>query len=298
MGLGTCLGKIFYWLRFRTGVVQTNLSYAYPSGSETRGAPASGSDSTGANAKEIRDRISRESYHHFGNLILEVCMLLGPLRKFVQKYVDVVGVENWQKANRLGKGVIFLSSHVGNWEIMAATGGILAGIDLMLVTKRIKPAWLHEAIEKGRLACGVKATYEPRTMRDIIAHLKSGGTVGFVLDQHAGAPVGVRVPLFSVTAGTSLVVATFAKRTGVPVVPVVNYRKPDGRWVVQVFPAVEWQSYEDSHYELASNTAHYTRILEGHILEHPEQWLWVHRRFKGDSSPVREGEWNAPRARR
>jgi KDO2-lipid IV(A) lauroyltransferase len=291
MGMGAGLGTVLDLLHFRAEVVDQNLSFAYPG--------------TSAAEVEVKRDIRKQSYREFGNLILEICFLFGPLRKFTFNQVDVIGLENWHAANHLGKGVIFLSSHAGNWEVMAATGGLLAKIDLMLVTKHLKPEWLHQAIEKGRLKCGVKATYEPKTSRDIIKHLKNKGTVGFVLDQYAGAPVGVRVPLFGKPVGTSLVVATFAKRTGAPVVPVLNYRRPDGRWTVHVLPALTWLSPRDdlaqgasaAHYELAANTALYAATLEKHILEHPAQWLWIHRRFKGDLSPLREGEWHSPRLR-
>src|SRR5207248_3841646 len=143
--------------------------------------------------------------------------LLGPkgtLRRHIVDRSELLGLENWRKAKELGKGVIFLSSHVGNWEIMAATGAIHGGMDLMLVTKRVKPAWFHEAIQKGRLECGVTATYEPRTFKDVMLHLRKNGTVGFVLDQYAGPPVGVRVPVFGISVGTSPALAMIAKRTG------------------------------------------------------------------------------------
>src|SRR6185312_635098 len=118
----------------------------------------------------------------------------------------------------------FVSSHVGNWEIMSGSGALLGGIDLMIVTKRLKPAWIHRAIERGRIRSGVKGTYEPRPMKDVLRHLSKNGTVGFVMDQYPGPPVGVRVPVFGVPTGTPAAIAALARRTGAPVVPVVNYR--------------------------------------------------------------------------
>ncbi|MBI2712642.1 MAG: lysophospholipid acyltransferase family protein [Bdellovibrio sp.] len=286
LAFGNLLGIIFERLKFKSKVVDRNLEIAFPLDAEKK------------------KRIRRQSYRAFGNLILEVLLLFGPLKRFIFKNVDFSGRENWERAHAQGKGVIVLSSHVGNWEVMAATGTLIGKIDLMLVTKHLKPEWFHRAIEKRRLRCGVRATYEPKTSRDIIKHLKSNGTVGFVLDQYAGAPVGVRVPLFGTPVGTSTAVAVFAKRTGAPVIPVINFRRPDGRWTVKMLPELKWNSenvaspqQHSSHFELASNTARYAAELEGHILEHPEQWLWIHNRFKGDLSPIKAGEWAAPRDR-
>ena len=78
----------------------------------------------------------------------------------------------------------------------------------------------------------------------------------------------------------------------------MNYRTPEGKVIIQIEPPLEWQPHENAAYEIALNTANYASVLEGHILKYPEQWLWTHRRFKGDLSPLREGEWNEGRARR
>src|SRR6185437_9545479 len=96
---------------------------------------------------ELQAKIARKSYNHLGHLVLEILMIFGPMKKFIEKRVDLLGVENLRAAEEKGKGVIFLSSHVGNWEIMAGTGTLLAHAELLLVTKRIKPGWLHKAIE-------------------------------------------------------------------------------------------------------------------------------------------------------
>lgn len=273
---GNSFGNFLYTLGYRRKVVEQNMAL-------------------------VGNKDVRKSYQYFGNLILEVLMVFGSMKKFVLKYVDVTGMEHITEAKKKGRGVIFLSSHLGNWEVMAATGGVIAGIDLMLVTKRLKPAWLHQAIEEGRASYGVTAAYEPKTVRQILAHLKKNGVVGFVLDQYAGPPVGVRIPLFGVPVGTSLALAALVKRTQAVLLPVENFRKPDGRWAVVVHPPVEWQEFperEDSHFELAANTAAYVQFLQKSILAHPAQWLWVHRRFKGDLSPLRENEWSESRARR
>jgi KDO2-lipid IV(A) lauroyltransferase len=150
-------------------------------------------------------------------------------------------------------------------------------------------------VEAGRRRVGVKGTYEPQTMKDILAHLKAGGTVGFVLDQYTGPPVGVRVPFFGIPVGTGLALATLVKRTGFPVIPVVNFRTPDGRMVTRVEAPLEWIEDPDPRRELARNTARYAEVLERIVREFPEQWLWSHRRFKGDLGPLGELEWEEGR---
>jgi tetraacyldisaccharide 4'-kinase len=247
----------------------------------------------------LESGLLRSTYRSLGNLILEMFLVLGGhLRPFVTRTVDVVGMEFLKSACQQGRGVIFLANHVGNWEVMAATGGVIAGIDLMMVTKRLKPDWLHRAVERGRTLAGVRATYEPRTLKDILYHLKQGKVIGFVLDQYAGPPVGVRVPLFGVPVGTSLALAAIVKRTNAIVLPVENFRKSDGRWEVRVFPPLAGApGAESGPTDLARFTARAVGWVESSVRAHPEQWLWIHRRFKGDLGPVRDGEWESGRAR-
>ena len=275
------LGALLRALGIRGEVIARNLEIAFP----------------GESAAQRGRRVS-QAYAHLGALFLEIAMLLGPLKRFVQNECDLIGVENWREAKAHGKGVIFLSSHVGCWEIMAASGALLGQMDLMLVTKHLKPEWFHLAIERARAACGVRATYEPKTLKDVLRALGKGETVGFVLDQYAGPPVGVRVPVFGVPVGTMTAVATLARRTGAKVVPVVNYRDPGGRHRTEIRPALDFLAHDNPDYEIAENTARYARELEGDILAHPEQWLWIHRRFKGDLSPLRPDEWMGGRARK
>ena len=274
------MGGVIRVLGLRRKVIERNLRLAYP-------------DDKPENA-ETRARLIRQAYQHLGHLVFEVLMVLGPMEKFIRKYIDVRGFENWENAHAKGKGVIYLGSHVGSWEIMVATGGI-TGCELMMVTKHLKPEWLHRAIERGRAKYDVSGTYEPNTLRDVFSHIKKGRTVGFILDQYAGPPVGVRVPFFGVPVGTNAVVATLARRTGAAVVPVLNYRLPNGRVVVDVRPAVEYKHHANKNWEISMNTARYAHVLEGHVRAHPEQWLWSHRRFKGETGPLRVGEWQESR---
>ena len=279
---GDALGAALRKAEVRAEVVRANLERAYPG------------DAHG----ELRETLFRAAYRHVGLLTLEVLLLFGPLRRFALGRCEIIGLDHWRAAKELNRGVILLANHVGNWEIMAATGVLHGDIDILLVTKRLKPAWLHAAIEKARLACRVRATYEPRTFKDVLRHLSGNGTVGIVLDQYAGPPVGVRVPFFGIPVGTHSVIATLAKRTGSPVLPVVNHRRPDGSFLVEIQAQVAWESDPDASREVALNTARYAAVMESHVRAYPDQWLWTHRRFKGELGPLGEGEWSRSRARK
>lgn len=277
---GRAIGWILRALSLRKGVIEQNLCIAFPG--------------EGDSSREAR---IGDAYRHLGFLITELLLLFGPMDRFIRRWGELRGAENWSAAHQLGRGVIFISSHVGNWEVMSGSGGLLGGIDLMIVTKLLKPAWLHQGIEQGRLRCHYAGTYEPRTMKDVLRHLNRGATVGFVMDQYSGPPVGVRVPVFGVPVGTPAAIATLAKRAACPVLPVVNYRSPNGRFVTDIRPPISWEKCEDPRLEVATNTARFAEQLEKDIYAHPEQWLWTHRRFKGELGPLRPGEWLEGRSR-
>jgi len=277
--LGHGLGRILMSFGYRKTVIHENLKRLYP---------------------EVSPLLLKNVYHEIGKLFSELLLIVGGMKWFALKYAKICGHENWKlakvDATKKGTGVILISHHAGNWEVMLARGA-LAGIDIMMVTKHLKPQWIHDAIERGRMSCGIQATYEPKTLKDVLSHLKKSGTVGFVLDQYSGPPVGIRVPFFGIPVGTASIVATLVKRTGAPVLLASNYRTADGHFIVQISPPIPWQEHADPKMELALNTARYTEQIEMSVREHPEQWLWAHRRFKGDLSPLKDNEWMHGRTR-
>jgi Kdo2-lipid IVA lauroyltransferase/acyltransferase len=279
--MGGGIGLFFRILQIRSHVIFQNLNYAFPG--------------MGAQAVKKRKKLYSAAYQHFGELIGELFMLFGPLKYFLRHHVDIQGLEHLQKALQYQKGVFILTSHVGNWEILAGAGAQILGLNSLIVTKKLKPAWLHHEVVKARAKIQVKGTYEPRTLRDVLAHLKANGLVGFVLDQYSGPPVSVRVPFFGIPVGTGVALATLVKRTGACVVPAKIFKTKKGKFLIEFFPELHWKSDENYSVEIAKNTAYYVSTLEGHIRLHPEQWLWTHKRFKGNLSPLRKGEWQEGR---
>jgi Kdo2-lipid IVA lauroyltransferase/acyltransferase len=283
-GMGAGIGRLLLMMKLREEVVRDNLQIAYPGKS--------------IEMERQRAELFKSSYRELGHLMTELLLLVGPLRRHVLKRIEFRGKENIEAVQATGRKIIFLGSHLGNWEIMAAAGGLHGKVNSLIVTKHLKPEWLHQAIEAGRASCDVLGAYEPQTMKKVLAHLRNNKPVAFVLDQYAGPPIGVRVPFFDQPVGTANTVATLARRTGAAVIPVVNYRMPNGKHVVEVAPALDWIGDENPAKELALNTAHYVKVLESDIRRFPAQWLWIHRRFKGDLSPLRQEEWSERRVRR
>lgn len=272
----------------RKKVVLDNLQQIFPA--------------SNASYSNFRNEVFSSVYLHIGHLIGELCMLFGGMGSFCKRNGVLLGKEFWEEAIKNGKGVIFLSSHVGNWELMACIA-TQRGLTTTLVTKHLKPQWLHEAVEKSRKKNRISGTYEPRTMRDILLALRKNQSVGIVLDQYAGPPLGIRVPFFGIPVGTAGAVAAIAKRTGASVLPVVCYRDSNGKVVVNIQKPLQWIAAHDAvsneSQELFLNTAYYASVVQTDIRNHLHQWLWTHRRLKGDLSPlVLQVTENSGRSRR
>ncbi|MBU6376428.1 MAG: lysophospholipid acyltransferase family protein [Bdellovibrionales bacterium] len=281
--IGNVLGLSLRLLAWKRKLIRSNLLLAFPG--------------AGLDAISYRRSIEIGFYRHFGNLVIELLCQFGHWRKWVLRNVEISGLEHWERAASAGKGVMFITSHLGNWEAMSA-GFSVFGRDLLIVTKHLKPEWVHQLFEMSRLKAGVRGTYEPKTMKDVLRQLSRGGTVGFVLDQYAGAPIGVRVPFFGIPVGTLQAPASIVRRTGAVALPATCYREGDGRLRVRVGAEIPWETHENPHEELARNVAKWVAGIESTIRSHPEQWLWSHRRFKGDLSPLAPDEWGHPRERR
>lgn len=281
--MAVLLGSVLQVISYRRKVIEGNLNIAF-SGQQNEG---------------VRKRLLREAYLHLGFLFPELLMLFGGLKSFIERRTSIIGAENYWNAKKQGKGIIFLASHLGNWEIMAGIGA-KAGFNVMIVTKHLKPEWIHQAVERGRASAGYTGTYEPKTMKAILKQIKSGDAIGMILDQYAGPPIGIRVPFFGVPVGTNTAVAAIALRTGAAVLPAICHRQANGDFVLEIKKPfeVEGGSHADAHAteQMAQLTADMTAFIESAVRQFPEQWLWTHRRFKGDLSPLKPEEWTSRRS--
>ncbi|MFI5348409.1 MAG: lysophospholipid acyltransferase family protein [Elusimicrobiota bacterium] len=230
------------------------------------------------------EALMRENFEHYGVLTLELLHMFTPIeghwRAYVQRTARLDGYENWARANAKGNGALFCSAHLANWELMAAAGA-LAGIPITIVTRRLKPEWLHLWMEKARLSTGVRALYQPRTMPGVLRGLRDGAAVGFVMDQYMPPPMGKPLTFFGVSVNTLTAIAPLARRTNAPITPVTQRRGADGTVVIAIEPEFALGADDDSDNQRLSD------LVEKWIRAEPGQWLWAHRRFKNVDWSVR-----------
>ena len=193
--------------------------------------------------------------------------------------LEVSGKEHVEAARALGKGVLVLIAHFGNYALLALQVPRLFGYPLSVIAKPLRNATLNELWWDLQRQAGVNGIPAHNAYRASVRALKENGLVGFMLDQNRPAALGVFVDFFGRPASTTPGLAVMSAHTGAPVLPVFIRRLPDGRQVVDVAPALP--PPPDRRPETIRDfTAGCTQIIEDEIRRHPEQWLWWHKRWK------------------
>jgi Kdo2-lipid IVA lauroyltransferase/acyltransferase len=229
-----------------------------------------------------RAKLDKSVYRHFGLLVIEILRLPRwsnqKLKDQICIYHDMGNLEN---ALARGKGALILAAHMGNWEIGLA-GAAAAGIKTNAVTKEIKGGLGQYVADRMRFSHGVKTIPRRNSIRDILKTLRKNECLGFVLDQNMTTDEGVFVDFFDRTACTMPGLAVLAQRADAPVVPAQFWRDEDDiHHHIRFLPEMKWESpSDDRDGNILHNTQRYTKILERLIREHPEQWLWMHRRWR------------------
>jgi KDO2-lipid IV(A) lauroyltransferase len=229
-----------------------------------------------------RARLARGCFQHLGITAVECCRLFfGPAERLLGR-VRARGAEHIGQAMARGRGIFFLTAHFGNWELLAATHG-LAGLGLSVVVRPLDNPYLDALIARARQRSGLRAISKREAVQGVRAALARGECIGILLDQDAGRE-GVFVPFLGHAASTSRSLAVLAMKTRAPVVPAFIHRLPDGDHELVLEPEIPLVITGDLDHDIAANTARFTEAIERQVRTHPEQWFWVHRRWK--SRPV------------
>lgn len=261
--LGDGIGLLWFdVLRIRRQVAIENVGIAFPEMS----------------LKE-RTALARASLRHMGRTIVEYALLPFFDRNDTERFFDIEGLEHVEKALKGGKGVILMTLHLGNGDFAIAMLSRL-GLPIHLISKEFKARWLNEMWFGMRQRHGTRFISPEKSSFDILRALRKNELVVFVLDQFMGPPIGVRTRFFGRETGTAMGCALMAERTGAPVVPSYTYRRADGRHVAVFSAPIPNLDHGLSEKNIAVMTQSYTDKIEAVVRQHPEQWMWIHRRWK------------------
>jgi KDO2-lipid IV(A) lauroyltransferase len=262
--IGRAIGILFYWLHPRLRRVGIrNLEMAFPGKS-----PAE------------RERILKGVYLSLGRLLAEVPKFPDYTLETVDSIAVYDGLENYLAARDHGKGVLFMTAHLGGWEIGSFVHS-MHGHWLNIVVRNLDNPLLDRWVRRLRELHGNKTHNKDEYARGLLAAMKRGETVGALMDTNMTPPQGVFVNFFGVPACTAVGIARVAMRTGAAVLPAFTiWDEALGKYRIRFEPAIPTVRTGDDDADAVTNTQNYTTAIEQAVRANPDQWLWVHRRWK------------------
>lgn len=260
---------IYHFLPYRKKLILANINQVY-----------------GDKLNDLqKKRLIKSYYSHLAKSLKEAIQLRYISEKELKDRVEVIGHEKMLSVVAEQKGVLVLTGHFGNWEF-APLGGVLnfkefkGQFHFIRRTLQFKP--IERILFKRYYQSGLNVIPKKNSLEQVCLALEQNHAVIFVLDQHASLVNrdGIAVEFFGKKAGTYRSLATLSRHTGIPVIPASSYRLLNGKHVLEFHDPIPWKDYENTQESLYQNTLAYNQALEKIVLAHPEQWNWMHKRWK------------------
>ena len=262
--LGRGIGTLFYYLtKKRRQIASNNLQIAF------------GSQLTVAQRKEI----CKASFVNVGKTCIEFLRFPKLNTENIWNEVAVEGRENLYTALEGGKGAIVFLAHFGNWELLSLVYGALIPDRAKAIAFPLKNDQLNTYIWQHRQQMRLKLIPRKRAVRETLRALKNNEAVGFFADQNAGTE-GVFVEFLGKTASAARGPAVLALKTGAPLLFSLDIRQPDDQHHVYISPPIYTEPSDDFERDVELYTTQMLEQLEAYIHKYPEQWLWLHNRWK------------------
>ena len=227
-----------------------------------------------------RETILRSEYRNLGFLLAEFCKMPGYTAATASRFIRYEGLENYLRARERGKGVLVLTGHLGAWELSSFYHSLM-GMPMGMVIRRLDNPLVDEFVNRIRCLHGNRVIHKDDFARGLIASMRAGETVGILMDTNMTPPQGVFVPFFGVPACTASGMARIAEKTGAAVLPgFLLWEQREQKYVLHFGEELEIVHTEDAEQDVLTNTATFTAAIERYVRQYPDQWLWMHRRWK------------------
>lgn len=261
---GTCFAATAYAIRTPLRrAAMFNLKLAFPDWTETR-----------------RRRVARGMIRQVGWMLGEFSQFPKYTRENIERIVLLDGFENFDEARRRGKGVLFLTGHMSAWEL-APFAQSLYGNPLHFLVRPIANLRVDALINAYRCRSGNQPIEKNRSARAILKVLGDGGTVGILADHNTTIEEGVFVDFFGIPASTTSGLARIALRTDAAVVPgFLSWDAQRRKYRLRFEPAVELVRTGNEESDVHETTQKFMHVVEDYVRTYPDQWLWVHKRWK------------------
>ena len=263
-GVGILIGKLVYVLHPRLRRVgHRNLAMALPEKSAAE-----------------RRRILRGVYVSLGRLLGEACLFANYTRANAAEIAVYQGFENFEAAEKRGKGVLLLTAHLGGWEVGSFFHSLM-GHPMQIVVRPLDNPGVDALVTRYRGLHGNSMIGKQEFARGLIGAMRRNETVGILMDTNMTPPQGVFVDFFGIPACTASGLARIAQRTDATVVPAFTiWDAVLRKYRVEFDRPIELVRSGNDDADAVANTARFTQAIERYVRRYPDQWLWVHRRWK------------------
>ncbi|MFP4571696.1 MAG: lysophospholipid acyltransferase family protein [Desulfobacterales bacterium] len=222
--------------------------------------------------------MARRVFCNLTRILFEIGWSLHIKEADIRKYFRFRGMENLHAAMRSKKGVLVFTAHIGNWELLM-TASAKIGFPISATYRPLKFKPLNRFFRELRSRNGAELLPKNYAMRRVLRSLKDNKLVGMMLDQNAHILHGVMVDFFGEPACTNKGLALLSRETGTPVVPMFLVREQGG-FLVECGPQLPRFKSGNKAKDVEATTRLYNKVIEDIILRYPEQWFWVHRRWR------------------
>jgi KDO2-lipid IV(A) lauroyltransferase len=231
-------------------------------------------------SSDTRKRILRGVFRNLGWQLVEFCRMPRYSAANTRNWIRTEGHEHYLAAEARGKGVLVLTGHLGAWELSSFYHSLM-GHPMGMVIRRLDNRLLDTYVNQVRCLHGNRVLHKDDFARGLLTAMRAGQTVGILMDTNMTPPQGVFVPFFGIEACTASGLARVALKTGAAVLPGFLVWEPsERRYVLHFGPELQFARSGDNEADIVAATAQCNEVLESWIRRYPDQWLWIHRRWK------------------
>ena len=261
--LGRAFGRLGFWFPKLRRTGERNLRLAFP---ELSG--------------EERRKLLQGCFENLGRLLGVFSHFEKETHDAWRKIIDCEGLEQLAATRAEGRGIILFTGHVGAWEL---TSFALSLFDqpLSFLVRRIDNPKIEQLVDRFRTSRGNRTIDKMFAAREMLQLLKPGGTLGILVDLNTLDREAVFVNFFGMKAATTFLVAKLALRTGAAVVPIfAPWDNSRNKFVVKIEEPLSFEKSDNEEENIVALTQALTTVVENFVRQYPEQWLWIHRRWK------------------
>ncbi len=222
-------------------------------------------------------RIAKASTVRFGPMLFEV-LRFPQIKQHPERYVRIEGLEKMRQILAKKSGGIIAAAHSGNWELMGGAFA-MAGIPLVGVAMKQKDSAADRFINEYRTMIGMHITYKTG-VREMFAMLKEGWVIGLIMDQDTTIKDGILLDFFGRQTNCTPGAASMARFENVPIFPAFMHRDAEGRHTLVVHDPIYVEKTADKRADIKRTTQQINAVIEAHIRKYPEEWFWLHDRWK------------------